>query len=126
MSDALHALLSANTEVTKEVYIKRLGVNFTVKALNTEEYYALREQATYKVKNKIEVNEIELDGLLISHGVVEPNFNDPQVVSKFGAKDGADAAIKALKIGEIKTLQGEILKLSGFVDENEQIEEIKN
>lgn len=126
MSDALHALLSYDQEPTKEVYVKRFGVNFKIKGLTQEEHYSLRDQATYSVKGKKNVNELELDGLLIATGVTEPNFNDAQVIKKFGAKDGADAVTKALLFGEIKTLQAEILKLSGFDDEEEEIEEIKN
>ena len=126
MSDVLHAFLSYDQKAEKEVFIKRFGVNFRIKGLTQEEYYELKEQATHKVgKGKSQVNELELDGLLIAKGVVEPNFNDPQVISKFKAKDGADAALKSLLFGELKTVQAEILKLSGFEDD-EDVEEAKN
>ncbi len=49
MSDALHAFLSYDNEPTTEVFIKRFGVNFKVKALTNDEYYDIREQATYLV-----------------------------------------------------------------------------
>jgi hypothetical protein len=129
MSDALHALLSYDKEPEKDVYIKRLGVNFRVKAIDTNEFYEIREQATYTVgkgaNKKTEVREDEVAALIVAKGVVDPNFGDKKVLEKFKATDAADAVKKALYIGEITLLQDEILRLSGF-DDSEEIEEIKN
>jgi hypothetical protein len=129
MSDALHALLSYDKEPEKDVYIKRLGVNFRVKAIDTNEFYQIREQATYTAgkgaNKKTEVREDEVAALIVAKGVVDPNFGDKKVLEKFKATDAADAVKKALYIGEITLLQDEILRLSGF-DDSEEIEEIKN
>lgn len=129
MSDALHALLSYDKEPEKDVYIKRLGVNFRVKAIDTNEFYQIREQATYAVgkgaNKKTEVREDEVAALIVAKGVVDPDFSDKKVLEKFKARDAADAVKKALYIGEITLLQDEILRLSGF-DDSEEIEEIKN
>jgi hypothetical protein len=129
MNDALHALLSYDKEPEKDVYIKRLGVNFRVKAIDTNEFYQIREQATYTVgkgaNKKTEVREDEVAALIVAKGVVDPNFGDKKVLEKFKATDAADAVKKALYIGEITLLQDEILRLSGF-DDSEEIEEIKN
>ena len=129
MSDALHALLSYDKEPEKDVFIKRLGVNFRVKAISTDDYYQIREQATYTVgkgpKARTEVREDEVAALIVAKGTVDPNFNDKKVLEKFKAADAADAVKKALYIGEILLLQDEILRLSGF-DDGEEIEEIKN
>jgi hypothetical protein len=129
MSDALHALLSYDKEPEKDVFIKRLGVNFRVRAIDTDEFYRIREQATYTVgkgsKAKTEVREDEVAALIVASGTVDPNFGDKKVLEKFKATDAADAVKKALYIGEITLLQDEILRLSGF-DDGEEIEEIKN
>jgi Phage XkdN-like tail assembly chaperone protein, TAC len=129
MSDALHALLSYDKEPEKDVYIKRLGVNFRVKAIDTNEFYQIREQATYTVgkgaNKKTEVREDEVAALIVAKGVVDPDFSDKKVLEKFKATDAADAVKKALYIGEITLLQDEILRLSGF-DDGEEVEEIKN
>jgi hypothetical protein len=129
MSDALHALLSYDKEPEKDVYIKRLGVNFRVKAIDTAEFYQIREQATYTVgkgaDKKTEVREDEVAALIVAKGVVDPNFGDKKVLEKFKATDASDAVKKALYIGEITLLQDEILRLSGF-DDGEEVEEIKN
>jgi hypothetical protein len=129
MSDALHALLSYDKEPEKDVFIKRLGVNFRVKAIDTDDFYKIREQATYTIgkgaKAKSEVREDEVAALIVAKGVVDPNFGDKKVLEKFNATDAADAVKKALYIGEITLLQDEILRLSGF-DDGEEIEEVKN
>lgn len=129
--DALQALLGAKpaTEITNKVKIKRLGTEFTIKALTGEDIDKIRDQATGPMKNgkKIEmkVNEEEVARLLIVKSVVEPSFSNPQLLEHFGASDEGECVQKALLAGEIATLQNEILMLSGFNDE-EEIEEAKN
>lgn len=130
MSDALHAFLSYDKEPEKEVYIKRYGVNFKVKPITNDEYYDLRERASYSVgkgsNQTTEVNERELDALLVAEGLVDPDFSKSEVLAKHNAMDAADVVGKALYVGEIKTLQEAILRLSGFDDGEEEIEAAKN
>lgn len=129
--DALQALLGAKpaTEITNQVKIKRLGTEFTIKALTGEDIDKIRDQATYPTKNgkktELKVNEEEVARLLIVKAVVEPNFADASLLNHFGASDEGECVQKALLAGEIATLQNEILMLSGFDDE-EEIEEAKN
>lgn len=129
--DALQALLGAKpaTEITNQVKIKRLGTEFTIKALTGEDIDKIRDQATYPTKNgkktELKVNEEEVARLLIVKAVVEPNFADASLLKHFGASDAGECVQKALLAGEIATLQNEILMLSGFDDE-EEIEEAKN
>jgi len=129
--DALQALLGAKpaSEITEQVKIKRLGTEFTIKALTGEDIDKIRDQATYPVKNgkktELKVNEEEVARLLIVKAVVEPNFSNADLLKHFGATDEGECVQKALLAGEISTLQNEILLLSGFNDE-EEIEEVKN
>lgn len=129
--DALQALLGAKpaTEITNQVKIKRLGTEFTIKALTGEDIDKIRDHATYPTKNgkktELKVNEEEVARLLIVKAVVEPNFADASLLKHFGASDEGECVQKALLAGEIATLQNEILMLSGFDDE-EEIEEAKN
>ncbi|MFJ7665327.1 hypothetical protein ACIQXW_23495 [Lysinibacillus sp. NPDC097162] len=129
--DALQALLGAKpaAEITEKVRIKRLGTEFTIKALTGEDIDKIRDQATYPVKNgkktELKVNEEEVARLLIVKAVVEPNFSNADLLKHFGATDEGECVQKALLAGEISTLQNEILLLSGFNDE-EEIEEVKN
>lgn len=129
--DALQALLGAKpaTEITNQVKIKRLGTEFTIKALTGEDIDKIRDQATYPVKNgkktELKVNEEEVARLLIVKAVVEPPFSNAQLLEHYGVSDAGECVQKALLAGEIATLQNEILMLSGFDDE-EEIEEAKN
>lgn len=129
--DALQALLGAKpaTEITDQVKIKRLGAEFTIKALTGEDIDKIRDQATGPVKNgkkmEMKVNEEEVARLLIVKATVEPNFANADLLKHFGATDAGECVQKALLAGEIMTLQTAIMTLSGFDDE-EEIEEVKN
>ncbi|CAM3640660.1 phage tail assembly chaperone [Mesobacillus zeae] len=130
MSDALKALLASDLNIEKNVHIKRLGVDFIVKALTDETLEEAREEATHFVgkgaKQKKEVDTRMLGGLLISKACVEPDFNHVELIKAKGAKDAADVVTKTLLPGEIEKLQMAILELSGFEDDEEEIEEVKN
>lgn len=129
--DALQALLGAKpaAEITDQVKIKRLGTEFTIKALTGEDIDKIREQATYPVKNgkktELKVNEEEVARSLIVKATVEPNFANAELLTHFGASDAGECVQKALLAGEIAILQNAILTLAGFNDEDE-VEEVKN
>lgn len=132
MTNALQALLGTKpaTEITQTVTIKRLGTDFTIKALTGEDIDAIHAQATRTVKNgkKMEqtVNENEAKRLLIAKGTVEPDFTNADLLKHFGAIEAGECVQKALLAGEIATLQQAILELSGFGDLDEEIEDTKN
>lgn len=129
MSDALNAILSYDKEPVKDVYIKRFNQHFKIKGLYDDQYSEIKEQATYTTgkgnQQREEINSSELDALFIAKGVTEPDFSDPKLLKKFNVNDAAGVVKKCLLIGEIKLLQDEIFKLSGF-DDGEGIEEAKN
>lgn len=132
MTNALQALLGAKpaTDITETVTIKRLGTDFTIKALTGEDIDAIRAQATRPVRNgkKLEqqVNESEVSRLLVAKGTVEPDFADASLLKHFGATDAGECVQKALLAGEIATLQQAIFELAGFGDLDEEIEDAKN
>lgn len=129
--DALQALLGAKpaAEITEQVTMKRLGAEFTIKALTGEDIDKIRDQATGPVKNgkkmEMKVNEEEVARLLIVKSVVNPNFGGDELLQHFKATDAGECVQKALLAGEIMALQTAIMTLSGFDDE-EEIEEVKN
>jgi len=126
--DALQALLGADLKIEKEVPIKRLGVNFTIKAIDGDMIAKIQEECTYhtgKGKNREKVvDEQKLGALLIAKGCVSPNFGDQRLLDKYKATDAADCVKKALLAGEIAKLSGAILELSGFDDDG--LDEVKN
>lgn len=129
--DALSALLSANTEIESEVFIKRLNVHFRIKAIDGKTINKLRDQATHYVgsgsKRKAQLNDEEFNGLLIAAGCLSPDFSNEKLIAKYGARDASDCVQKALLAGEIIALQEALLRLSGFEDNvDEEIDEIKN
>lgn len=130
--DALKALLGAKpvAEITEDVTIKRLKAKFTIKALSGDDIDSIREQATKVVpvgkKKELQVDEKEVARLLVAKAVVNPDFNDADLKKHYGAVDAGDCVQKALLAGEIATLQGAIFELSGFGDEDEAVEEVKN
>lgn len=129
--DALEALLGADLKIEEEVFISRLGTNFTVKAIDGQTFNKLRDQATHYVgkgaNKQAQYNEEDFNGSLIVEACITPDFNNAKLLKKYGARDGADCVQKALLAGEIIALQEAILRLSGFSDnKDEEIEEVKN
>ena len=130
--DALQALLGAKpvAEITDEVTVKRLNTKFTIKALSGDDIDSIREQATKVVpvgkKKELKVDEKEVARLLVAKAVVYPDFNNADLKEQYGAVDAGDCVQKALLAGEIATLQNAIFELSGFGDEDEAVEEVKN
>lgn len=132
MTNALQALLGAKpaTEITEQVPMKRLGTEFTIKALTGDDLEKVREQATRPEKQGKRmvsvVNEDEAALLTIVKATVEPNFGDAALLKHFGAVDASDCVQKALLAGEIQALGEAIGQLAGFGNEDEDVEEVKN
>lgn len=128
--NALDALLGASIEIEDTVEMKRLGVDFRVKALTGDKVNQLREQCTHwegkGTARKLVTNEEELGGLLIATACVEPDFNDPRLLEKYGARDAADCVQKALLAGEVAKLSHAVLDVSEFGVTEEDVEEAKN
>lgn len=126
----LDAFLNAETKIEGEVYLRRLNSHIAIKAVTEDELDAIREQTTHYVgtgQNRKKVtNDEEFTGLLIAEACINKEFDDPRLHKKHGARDTADCARKALLPGELMKLQTEILKLSGFGDDEELLDEVKN
>lgn len=126
----LDALLGASINVEEKVYIKRLGANFTVRALTGARVNDLREQCTYSVgkgaKQRMVIREEELAQLLIAESCVEPDFNNPKLQEKYGAHDAASCIQRALLAGEVEKLSSAVLDASGFNYDDDDVEEVKN
>ncbi|MGE6488516.1 phage tail assembly chaperone [Paenisporosarcina sp. NPDC076898] len=131
--NALDALLKADFNIKKEVYIARLDTHFEVRALSADEVESIHEQATYfvgkGVNRKKERDKVKLGYLTIAKGTVNPDLNDNQLKEKAGASSAWEVVKALLLPGEQQKLEQEILIASGFSDdeaEEESYEEIKN
>lgn len=130
MTNALQALLGAPqvSEITDTVKIARLGTEFTVKALTTEDVQKLKDEAAVMGKNgKLTVDEEQLGLLMVVKATVDPDFKDAQVLKHFDAKTPSQAVQKALLPGEFATLTKAVIAVSGLAPATtEEIEEVKN
>jgi Phage XkdN-like tail assembly chaperone protein, TAC len=130
MSEMLQALLGAENSVEEEVYIKRFNGHFRIKAIDGVTLNKLREQATHYVgkgaNRKKHFDEEEFNGLLIATACLDPDFNNDELKKKYEVATASDCVQKALLAGEIMKLQEAILKLSGFDEDEEAVEEVKN
>lgn len=125
--DILHALLAVDNTVEKDVHMKRFGVDFRIRAITGQTINQARVQATRIVgKGKKEVNEEKFGIILIQKAVVNVDFGAKELLEKFGVEDATEVIPRLLLAGEIATLTQEILTLSGFEDESDSVDELKN
>lgn len=122
MASALEALLGASKNITGEVYIPRLKAKFTIKPLSTEELLQAEQEATVSGK----VNDELQNAAIVARGCIDPKFSDKTLRDHYDATDSADCVKKSLLSGEVVKLMQNILKLSGYNNEEETIEEAKN
>jgi hypothetical protein len=128
-SDVLQALLATNLEVESDVFIKRLGGSFRIKAMDTVTLAKAREQATHvTAKGRSTVDETRLKAIAVTKFCVIPNFGDAALMAKYGAMNAVDCVEKALLPGEIERILDAGMALSGYGDDDEEaeIDEIKN
>ncbi|TPG84191.1 hypothetical protein EEL32_16880 [Brevibacillus laterosporus] len=118
----LGALLSsADTQIEQAVPMPRLGVEFTIKPITSRTMQTLRERATFGK----EVNEEKLSLLFIDNACVTPNWSAPELLEKYGGREGIDVIEAALLPGEKVRLTKEIMNVSGFGDIPAEIEATK-
>ncbi|MEW9697942.1 hypothetical protein [Paenibacillus sp. SI8] len=123
--DILRALLDTELKPEKDVHMRRFGVSFRIQALDGKLIAQVRDQASYPVKGGgTTVDNVLFKVLVIQKGCVSPDWTDT-ALAKFGAT-AADVIQARLLPGEIDKLADEITALSGYGDDAEQIEEIKN
>jgi len=123
----LDALLGASVDQTAQVYIARLGVNFTVRALSNEDLRKANERATVLgTKGTKKLDDQLFNAHVIAKGCVDPSFADKRLIEKYEATDAADCIAKALLPGELARVIKAILEISGFGDEEALVDEAKN
>lgn len=127
---ALDALLGASINDEKDVFIKRLDTNFRIKSLSGEEVQQATDEAStwvgkgvYRRRN---TDNDKLGALLIAKACVDPVFANAQLLEKYGAVSADEVVLKALRAGEIALLNGEIMEISGFSIDDDDVDEIKN
>lgn len=119
------------TEVPQATYlIERLGIPVTLKGLSEKEINRIRKECTYTRKERgkrvKELDDEEFNAALIEAATVTPNWNDERLLDALKASDGRQVIRKKFLAGETSAIGDKVLELSGYNDELEQIENIKN
>jgi len=116
------------SEITEEVLInKRLGI-FTIKPMSEPQFQGYRERCKLKkAKNETEIDHSKLNMLVITNHVIDPNFNDSELLSQAGCATASEFISRKFIIGDVADIAAKILEASGIDgDINEDIEEAKN
>ena len=120
------------TEVpTKEVRAKRLSkiagtdVVVKIKALSGNTFASL---ATSKdKKDRIDASKLyKAQSLIVAEGVQEPSLKNQELQTHFGAASPAELATILFPGGELIDIYSEIATLSGYGDDEDTDEEVKN
>lgn len=128
--DIINKLMEV-TKVPEATYqVDRLGIQVTLKGLSEKEINTIKAECTYTIKargqNQEKFKESEFNAALIEAATKKPNWNDKRLLEHFNASDGKTIIKKKFLAGEISSLGDRILDLSGFNDELDEIEDIKN
>ena len=119
------------TEVPERTYmIDRIGIPITLKGLSEREIQRIRRECTIERKHRgqriKELNEEEFNAALIEAATVSPNWSDKRLLSNLKLSSGREVVKRKLLAGEMMALADKVMELSGFDDELEEIENIKN
>ncbi len=130
--DILNQLLTGEEELpTSIVILDRLKIKLELKGLTEKEISKIKKECTTreKVKGKgwqKKLDDNEFDAGLIVGATTNINWNDPRLLESKNVSDGKQYISRKLLAGEITNLVNKILDLSGFNDEIEDAEDIKN
>ncbi|MCU6709400.1 hypothetical protein M6D81_11860 [Paenibacillus sp. J5C_2022] len=89
-------------ETTKNLYVESLASEITIKELPA----SIIEEATGMEERS--------DEYALLYGVSEPNLRDASLLAAYECNEPTDIVVKLFKVGEIKAIAGELMKLSGY------------
>lgn len=104
------------------------GMKFIIRPLTLAEWKDARKRAVNpSASGSDRMDSIELTKQTIVTGCVEPNFKDEGFIKKAGCRTPSELIEKVLLSGEADRLAGEVMKISGFIDNlSKAKEEAKN
>lgn len=116
------------SDIVEEVYVsERLG-KFKVKALTQEQHQEFMNRSKGKLKkNGVEFDSNKFQLLIVANQVIEPNFNNAELLQKAKCATATDLIKKKILPGEIAIIADKVLEISGFDNDLvDVIEEAKN
>ncbi|MOA17846.1 Phage XkdN-like protein [compost metagenome] len=122
-SSVLQALLSADSKPQKDIPMKRLGVDFQIQALDGKTINKIQEQCTHYIgkgskRDKV-LDEEQFGALVIQKACLIPDWSAKELIEKYGSP--TEAILGLLLAGEVAKLSTEILEISGFDSDEEEI-----
>lgn len=104
------------------------NLKFKIRPILFDELNRLKKKATtFDREGKPTIDEGYLNMLCITEATIEPNFKDVSSIEKVGVFTPEQYINKVLLAGEIDRLINEILKISGFlINIEEMVDDIKN
>lgn len=128
--DIINKLLEP-AEVPERTYaVDRLGIHVTLKGLSEKEIQRIRKECTierkYRGERIKELNDEEFNAGIIEAATVTPNFGDKRLLAAHKLSSGKEVIRRTFLAGEMMALADKVMELSGFDDELEEIENIKN
>ena len=124
-----------NNQRSKDVEIPRLTkligkpFNVTIKSLSPERIYELQDGSLDK-KGAVSMNRFYKGAINIcSECITSPNFDDEKLKKKLGLNERClriEVLKKVFKVSEINIINSECMSISGFDDNSEVVEELKN
>lgn len=128
--DILKQLMGEEELPTVTVILDRLKIKLILKGLTEKEISSIRRECSVRKKVRgiyeEKLNSAEFDAGLIVAATTNFNWNNPKLLESKRASDGKQYIRNKLLAGEISNLVSKILDLSGYNDEIEDVEDIKN
>ncbi|GIO53888.1 phage tail assembly chaperone [Paenibacillus cineris] len=119
----LQALLSADSKPKRDIPMKRLGVDFQIQALDGKTIHKIQEQCTHYTgkgaKREKVLDEEQFGALVIQRACLIPDWSARELTDKYGSP--TEAILGVLLAGEIAKLSSEILEISGFDSDEDEI-----
>lgn len=128
--DIINQLMGTSEVPTTTAILDRLQIKLELKGLTEKEISSIRKECSTRKKNKgvweEKLNNAEFDAGLIIASTTNFNWNNQKLLDSLNVSDGKQYIRRKLLAGETTNLVNKILDLSGFNDEIEEAEDIKN
>ena len=134
---ALQDFLDQNivNDITKDVIVSERFkdkngkiLKFKIKVMSEEELNSARKAATKILKKgKTDFNTMIFNRIVCINNTIEPDFKNSESIKKTGSITPEQYLTRVMLPGEIDRLVKEILELSGFSDDmDELVDDVKN
>ena len=128
--DILSKLMGEHEVPSATFIMDRLEIKLDLKGMTEKEISNIRKQCTKSKKRKgvweEKTDNAEFDAAIVVGGTTNFDWNNPKLLEAHEASEGTKLVRKILLAGEISNIVNKVLELSGFNDELEEAEDIKN